>query len=116
MMPQPYVNGNGSTYTFQPARRIRTRLAQRAVLAAQSVLAGQVPLSYAARLFYVSRRSIGRGQLLLCEGNPELVADTLEGQYSLTEAEAIVLDGRAIVERLRVEVRGGVEPVEVRIG
>ena len=98
MMTQQYVKGNGHDcwLELQPSRRVRTRLVQRAFLAAQAVIAGQVTATYAASLFDVSVRSIRRGQLLIRDGNPQLVTGTLEGRWSLTDAEIIVLTAQAV--------------------
>jgi hypothetical protein len=75
------------------------RVALRAVGAAQC-LAGPHDVRPTADAFRVSVRSVRRAQLLLEDGNRELVADTLLGRTSLTDAETIILDARVIAQKL----------------
>ena len=92
MMTQSTVSGlHYSTTRRGSPMRSRARLAQRAVSAAHCLLAfRQYSVRPVAAAFQVSIRSVRRGQLLLEEGNPELLANTLLGRTSLTEAAVII--------------------------
>ena len=74
--------------TLPPKTRVRTRLAQRALVAAHLVHTTHTTKSHVAGLFAVSVRSIGRAQLILLD--PELVDSVCAGRYTLQEAVRVV--------------------------
>ena len=88
----------------------RTQFNHRAVLGAQYALAGR-PVRYAARVFAVSPRSISRAQLVLQDGNRALVAEMLEGRWSLTVAASLVTSTQTLLQTLNQRAGQAAEPV-----
>ena len=82
----------------------------RAVLGAQYALAGRSVRS-AARVFAVSPRSISRAQLVLQDGNRALVAEMLEGRWSLTVAASLVTSTQTLLQTLNQRAGQAAEPV-----
>jgi hypothetical protein len=99
MIAQSYENTHWPL-ALRPSSRVRTRLGQRALIAAHCVEQSRTQKSYVASLLHVSLRSLRRGQQLLRDGNPELIDQVLNGQLTLYEAITVLADAETIAHAL----------------